>query len=162
MLTEKHHVEFSAVPPYSFEFTVHKPAGWWWSNPNEVFEKGTLWTTARLNSQLYGLRLNSTGNSRKPRVNCVIFSEKKLSEQEKDGVTRTVERALGVKEDICEFYAMTTKDKILKQTVEDMPGMRTVAWPELFPALILAVTLQMAPGERNLTRPETQSLSLSE
>jgi 3-methyladenine DNA glycosylase/8-oxoguanine DNA glycosylase len=60
-----------------------------------------------------------------------------------------LERALGVKEDIREFYAMACKDEILRQTVDDLYGMRTVAWPELFPALILAVTLQMAPMKRS-------------
>jgi DNA-3-methyladenine glycosylase II len=44
---------------------------------------------------------------------------------------------------------MATKDPILNQTVKDLCGMRTVAWPELFPALILAVTLQMAPMKRS-------------
>jgi hypothetical protein len=38
MLTEKHYFGFRGVPPYSFELTVHKPAGWWWSTPNKVFE----------------------------------------------------------------------------------------------------------------------------
>ncbi len=68
---------------------------------------------------------------------------------EKEYVSRTIERALGVKEDIREFYAMACKDEILRQTVEDLKGMRTVAWPELFPALILAVTLQMASMKRS-------------
>ena len=149
MFTEKHHVEFSAVPPYSFELTVHKPAGWWWSTPNEVFQNGILWTTARLNSRLYGLRLNATGSSRKPAVSCAIFSDKCMGNQEKDSVKHTVERALGVKEDVNEFYAIASKDKILHQTVEDLCGMRAMAWPELFPALILAVTLQMATMKRS-------------
>ncbi|MCW4047756.1 MAG: hypothetical protein NWE99_09415 [Candidatus Bathyarchaeota archaeon] len=33
--------------------------------------------------------------------------------------------------------------------VKDLYGMHTVGWPELFPALILAVTLQMAPMKRS-------------
>jgi 3-methyladenine DNA glycosylase/8-oxoguanine DNA glycosylase len=149
MFTEKHHVEFSAVPPYNFELTVHKPAGWWWSTPNEVFQNGILWTTARLNSRLYGFRLNAAGNMRKPVVSCAIFSNRSMNSQEKDDITQTVERALGVKEDLSEFYVMTSKDKILRELVKDLYGMRTMAWPELFPALILAVTLQMAPMKRS-------------
>jgi hypothetical protein len=35
---EAYSVEFEPVPPYSFELTVHKPAGWSWSAPDEVFE----------------------------------------------------------------------------------------------------------------------------
>jgi 3-methyladenine DNA glycosylase/8-oxoguanine DNA glycosylase len=149
MFTEKHRVEFSAVPPYNFELTVHKPAGWWWSTPNEVFQNGVLWTTARLNSLLYGLRLNATGNIRKPAVSCAIFSSRSMNSQEKDDITQTLERALGVKEDLSEFYVMASKDKILRELVKDLFGMRTMAWPELFPALVLGVTLQMAPVKRS-------------
>jgi DNA-3-methyladenine glycosylase II len=149
MFTEKHRVEFSAVSPYNFELTVHKPAGWWWSTPNEVFQNDVLWTTARLNSRLYGLRLNATGNIRKPAVSCSIFSSRSMNSQEKDGITQTLERALGVKEDVSEFYVMAGKDKILRELVKDLFGMRTMAWPELFPALVLAVTLQMAPMKRS-------------
>jgi len=149
LFTEKHHAEFAAIPPYSFALSVRKPAGWWWSTPTEVFENNTLWTTARLENRLYGLRLQGTGTSRKPVVACTVFSDKTLNETEKDYVSRTLERALGVKEDLRDFYSMACKDDILRKTVDDLHGMRTVAWPELFPALILAVTLQMAPMKRS-------------
>jgi DNA-3-methyladenine glycosylase II len=149
MFTEKHRIEFSALPPYNFELTVHKPAGWWWSTPNEVFQNGILWTTVRTNSRLYGLRLNAAGNIRERAVSCHIFSSRSMNSQEKDDITQTVERALGVKEDLSEFYVMASKDRILRELVKDLFGMRTIAWPELFPALILAVTLQMAPMKRS-------------
>jgi DNA-3-methyladenine glycosylase II len=149
LFREKHRFEFSAIQPYNFELTIHKPAGWWWSTPNEVFQDGVLWTTARLNSRLFGLRLEAAGTSRKPSVCCVAFSDSRMSDEEKENVTHAVERGLGVKEDINEFYKIAEKDKILRQSAEDLCGMRTVAWPELFPALILAVTLQMAPLKRS-------------
>jgi DNA-3-methyladenine glycosylase II len=149
VFTEKYNVEFSAVPPYSFELTVHKPAGWWWSTPNEVFKDGVLWTTARFDSRLCGLRLNSTGTLGKPKVHCTVFSDKNLDAQEKENVSNTIKRALRVEEDLSEFYMMAQKDKILRQPAEDLYGMRTPAWPELFPVLILAVTLQMAPMKRS-------------
>jgi len=142
--------EFEAVPPYCFDLTVHKPAGWWWSTPNEVFQKRVLWTTVRVDSCLYGLRLRAAESSRKRQiVSCTVYSDKKLSGLEKDSLASNVERALGVKEDINEFYLIGRRDKILQHTIDDLWGMRTVAWPELFPALILAVTLQMAPMKRS-------------
>jgi DNA-3-methyladenine glycosylase II len=149
VFTEKHRVEFNAIAPYSFELTVHKPAGWWWSTPNEIFEDGVLWTTARLNSRLYGLRLEVEGSSRSPMVRCIVFSSKTMTDPEKDSVTDTVKRALGVEENLSEFYTLARKDSILRQTVENLCGMRTLDWPDLFPALTLAVTLQMAPMKRS-------------
>ncbi len=58
-------------------------------------------------------------------------------------------RALKTEEDLHPFYALAEKDDILSGVVKDLYGMHTVGWPELFPALILAVTLQMAPMKRS-------------
>lgn len=149
MFTEKHHIEFSAVPPYNFELSVHKPAGWWWSTPNEVFQNGVLWATTRPDSRLFGLKLAAAGTSRKPKICCSVFSDKKMSNQDRDNVTDRVKRSLGGEENINEFYKIALKDKILRETVRDLYEMRAMAWPELFPALILAVTLQMAPMKRS-------------
>jgi len=60
-----------------------------------------------------------------------------------------LKRALKTEEDLCEFYELAKKDDILEGVVKDLCGMHTVGWPELFPALILAVTLQMAPMKRS-------------
>jgi hypothetical protein len=49
---EAYRAELDAVPPYSFELTVHKPAGWWWSTPDEVFENGICWTVTRFKDAL--------------------------------------------------------------------------------------------------------------
>jgi len=58
-------------------------------------------------------------------------------------------RALRTDEDLTDFYTLAEKDDILRQTARELCGMHTVAWPELFPALVLAVTLQMAPMKRS-------------
>jgi len=146
---EAHRVEFEAASPFNFEFTVHKPAGWWWSTPNEIFEDGVLWTAARFDHKLLGLKLCSKGTLRKPCVKCQVFAPERLSDEEKANVTSTVKRALRVEEDLREFYALARKDTILRDVVKDLCGMRTVSWPDLLPALILAVTLQMAPMKRS-------------
>ena len=148
-LKEAYSIEIEATPPFNFELTVHKPAGWWWSTPDETFEKDTLWTVARFKNALIGLKLKSLGTIEKPRIRCTIFSKAKISKTEAQDITRTVKRALNTEQDITEFYKLAQKDKILNAAVKDLYGMRTVAWPELFPALILAVTLQMAPLKRS-------------
>jgi DNA-3-methyladenine glycosylase II len=147
-LKESYSVEVEAVPPYNFELTVHKPAGWWWSTPDEVFEDATCWTATRFGNTLLGLRLKFMGTLEKPRVQCTAFSKSALSRRDKQDITHMIKRALRTEEDITEFYKLARKDEILSDVVNDLYGMRTVAWPELFPALILAVTLQMAPMKR--------------
>ena len=149
MYKEAHRVEFEAASPFNFELTVHKPAGWWWSTPNEIFKDGVLWTTARFDSKLLGFKLSSKGTLRKTCVQCRVFAPERLSDEEKANVTSTVKRALRVEEELREFYALARKDMILRDVVKDLCGMRTVSWPDLLPALILAVTLQMAPMKRS-------------
>lgn len=148
-LKEAFSTEIKAVPPYNFLLTVHKPAGWWWSTPDETYEKDTLWMLTRFKNTLIGLKLKSLGTLEKPRIRCTIFSKEKIGKTETQDITRTVKRALNTEENITEFYKLAQKDKILNQTVQDLYGMRTVAWPELFPALILVITLQMAPLKRS-------------
>jgi DNA-3-methyladenine glycosylase II len=148
-LKETYSIEVEAVPPYSFELTLRKPAGWWWSTPDENFKNNTCWTLTRFNNELLGLKLQSKGTLQKPRILCTVFSKNKLGASEKENVTRMVKRALKTEEDLNEFYKLATQDKILNTVVKDLYGMHTVGWPELFPALILAVTLQMAPMKRS-------------
>lgn len=137
------------VSPYSFELTIHKPAGWWWSTPDEKFEKGTLWAATRFDKKPLGLKLTQHGTTSKPEIECTVFSQRRLDEPTQLKLERMLRRALQIEDDLAEFYELAARDKILRDVAVDLCGMHTVAWPELFPALILAVTLQMAPMKRS-------------
>ncbi len=63
-----HEFEMGAIPPYSFELTVNKPAGWWWATPNEIYDKCTLWTATRFRDKLIGVKLWNLGTLGKPRM----------------------------------------------------------------------------------------------
>ena len=147
--TEAFSVEFEPISPFSFELTMRKPAGWWWSIPDEICENNTFWTAARFNLELIGLRLRSLGNIQKPKIGCTVFSKSALDASQRSGIIAMLKRALKTEEDLADFYHLAEKDSILSGTVKDLYGMHTVGWPELFPALILAVTLQMAPMKRS-------------
>jgi N-glycosylase/DNA lyase len=148
-LKEAFTVELEAVPPYNFELTLRKPAGWYWSTPEEKCETGTCWSATRFNGELLGLKLDSKGTVRKPLIHCTVYSRLKLDDSGKQSVTRMLKRALKVEEDMKGFYKLSQKDSILQGVVKDLYGMHTIGWPELFPALILAVSLQMAPMKRS-------------
>ena len=148
-LKDMFNVEFEAIPPYNFELTLRKPAGWYWSTPEEIFEEGTCWSTTRFKGELLGLKLCYVGTARKPRIRCQIYSQTKLNDSDRQTITLTLKRALKVEEDLKGFYELSQNDDILQGVVKDLYGMHTIGWPELFPALILAVTLQMAPMKRS-------------
>jgi 3-methyladenine DNA glycosylase/8-oxoguanine DNA glycosylase len=137
------------VPPYSFKLTLRKPAGWYWSTPQENCEKATCWSATRWNGELLGIKLESLGNVQKPNIRCTVYSHAKLDESQKQPITSMLSRALKVEEDLKAFYELSRKDPILQGVIKDLYGMHTIGWPELFPALILAVSLQMAPMKRS-------------
>lgn len=148
-LKEEFTVEFEAASPYSFELTLRKPAGWYWSTPEETYEAGTCWSATRFNDELLGIKLCSLGTIRKPQIRCTIYSKTKVDDSSKQSILRMLKRALKVEEDLTGFYNLSQSDDILRDVVEDLYGMHTIGWPELFPALILAVSLQMAPMKRS-------------
>jgi hypothetical protein len=148
-LKEKFSVDLEAIPPYSFELTLRKPAGWYWSTPQENCEKNTCWSVTRFEGELLGLKLRSKGTFWKPQIQCDIYSLIKLGDSSRQAITQMLKRSLKAEEDLTGFYELSQKDDILEGVAKDLYGMHTIGWPELFPALILAVSLQMAPLKRS-------------
>ena len=143
-------LELRPVPPYNFTLTIHKPGGWPLFTPSEIFEQGTIWTAMRTPSEeTIGLKLNSRGTIQNPRIICTVYSRGKLNPQAKEDLSETISWSLNVKEDITQFYALAKTDPLVKILVRDLYGMRNTKQPDLFPRLILAVTLQMAPISRS-------------
>jgi DNA-3-methyladenine glycosylase II len=143
-------LRLEAVPPYDFVLTVHKPAGWSLLTPFEVFSKGTLWTAMRTPvGDMFGLKLKSLGTVEEPEISCRAYSDRKLRDDEKKELRETLEWMLNLKEDITEFYALAEHDMLVNALVKDLYGMRHTRQPDIFPRVILAVTLQMAPISRS-------------
>jgi len=143
--------ELDAIPPYSFELTVHNPAGWHWNNLLEVYEKGKIRTALHLSSEKpVGLRLESLGSPRKPKILAQFFSSEKLTNKEENEALELVERGAGLKENLMEFYEMGKNDAVLRHTISNLYGMRRgmTLSPHIFNSATLAVTLQNAPMNR--------------
>ena len=138
------------VPPYDFALTVNKPAGWSLLSPFEIFEKGVLWTAMRMPSgKAFGLKLRSLGTVEKPEISCETYSRRKLGSIERRELLKTAAWTLNISEDISQFYALAEHDPLVKALVKDLYGMRNTRQPDIFPRLILALTLQMAPISRS-------------
>jgi DNA-3-methyladenine glycosylase II len=149
-LTRSTILRLKPVPPYDFALTVHKPAGWSLLTPFEIFEKGVLWTAMRMPSgKVFGLKLRSLGTVEKPDIRCDTYSRRKLGSSERRELLETVAWTLNLSEDISQFYALAEHDSLIKVLVKDLYGMRNTKQPDIFPRLILAVTLQMAPISRS-------------
>jgi DNA-3-methyladenine glycosylase II len=141
----------SALPPYDLTLTVHKPAGWSFLTPFEIFEDSTLWSAMRMTSgEKIGLKMRPLGTVRKPEILCTVYSREKLKDKERGKLKDTVAWMLSAEENIKPFYALEEYDPLVKTLVADLYGMRRTNRPDIFPTLVLAVTLQMAPITRSL------------
>jgi len=143
--------EFYGIAPYSFELTVHSPAGWHWNNPLEIYHKGKIWAALHLSSNKpIGLRLESLGSIENPKVLAKFFSYQKLTKKEENEAIELVEQGTGLREDITEFYEAVEKDSVLKHSIRNLYGMRRglPLSENIFNSAILAVTLQNAPINR--------------
>ncbi|MDA4122715.1 MAG: hypothetical protein OK456_05980 [Thaumarchaeota archaeon] len=132
------------LPPFSFQLTVKKPAGWDLFTPDEVYDDGKLWTAVRLRSWPVGLKIVSAGTIGRPVLQVSAYAKSEMSKAEKQELRETIAVCLGAGQDLREFYAFAEKDPILKHVIETLYGMHDTQTVSLFNSVILAICLQMA------------------
>ena len=92
--------EIKPIPPYDFNLTIRKPAGWPLFTPLEVYDNNTLWTAVHLNGTLAGLRLTSTGTTKNPHIEAKIFLESKLPEESFEKIKKALIHSIGADDDL--------------------------------------------------------------
>jgi 3-methyladenine DNA glycosylase/8-oxoguanine DNA glycosylase len=137
--------EVSIPEPFDFDLTVAKPAGWSWSSPGEIYEKGYIWAGIYVDQDAAGLKLQQ----RDDHIHMEVYSNKKLADRQLDYIYRAVEHGLGKDLDMEAFYRFAARDSILKKTLQDLHGMRPSRMDDLFGRVILAISLQMAQLKRS-------------
>ena len=145
---------FAPRPPYSFALTVHKPAGWHWLTPGEAWDDATatLYTGLRLDSgRAVGLKAWSAGSVARPRIVVEAFAARALAASERRALRHNLRQALDVDTDITGFVRFASRDAVLRRIERPLHGMHEGYWGAgLWPLLLLAVTLQMAPIKRSM------------
>lgn len=140
-------LSINVPPPFSFELTVKKPAGWHWGTPDELFEDGTLFTAMRLPGfKLVGLK---AWEQEPGRVRVETFSRARLSAADTESLTAMLEMGLGAHEDLDAFYALGRRDPLVRRLIKDLYGMRPGFLVDVFERCLLAITLQMTPLKRS-------------
>ncbi len=141
-------VRIRPIPPYNFDLTVRKPAGWPLFSPLEVSEGGVTWTATHLDGEIVGIRLSSRGTVNRPLLNAELFTKSAMPEVGRERLTALITHELGADEDLTEFYAMAEKDPFLRHAVEDLRGMHNTMTSTIFPDALLAILLQMTSTKR--------------
>lgn len=144
---------FVPKPPYSFALTVHKPAGWHWLTPGEVWDDTTetVFTALRLgDGRTIGIKARGVGDVVRPAVVVEAYAAQPLTLPARRELRNILRHALDVDADIRGFYRLAARDAVLKTRVRRLYGLREGYWSGLWPLLVLAVTLQMAPIKRSM------------
>jgi len=104
-----------------------------------------------LKGTLVGLRLNSCGTVETPRLIAKLYLKKSgLPNDSLETIRKSLVHSLGADDDLREFYAMASKDSILKYASSDLYGMHSTSTGDtVFPDAVLAILLQMAPLKRS-------------
>lgn len=142
-------LEIDPLPPFNFRLTVRKPAGWDLFTSGEIFEDETLWTGIRFEGRPVGLKIQSRGTLRRPRVAVAVYSGREMPEEAMERLRATLAVCLGADQDLKEFYEFARKDGILKHVVESLNGMHDTQGVSLFDSVILGICLQMARPKRS-------------
>lgn len=148
-LPKRFRVRLHPIPPYNFQLTVQKPAGWSLFTHFEVYEQGILWTAFHLDDTLVGLKLRSTGTTRRPLILIDVFTKRPCPQSQRAMIQEALAARLAVSEDLSGFYRMARRDPILPHTLANLYGMHDTGASHLFAAATLAVLLQMAPLKRS-------------
>ena len=137
------------VPPYSFELTMRKPAGWPLFSNFEVYENEVIWTSTHIMGELAGIRISNEGMTERPKLSAEIFLQRKPPPQKARNLKRTLEHDIGADEDLGPFYSLAKGDGILRHAIRDLHGMHNTSQDTIFPDASLSILLQMAPLKRS-------------
>ena len=146
-----HHFSFiiHPIPPYNFELTARKPAGWPLFTRGEIWQGGTLWTALHIGNELVGVKLHSEGTIERPQINTAVFLKESPDKSQMASIQNILTSKLDADANLSDFYMLAKKDLILKDTVKDLYGLHNTGFPTLFASATLAISLQMAPIARS-------------
>ncbi len=138
-LSHSFEYEIEPIPPYNFELTVRKPAGWPLFTPFEISEKRTMWTATHLHGVLVGIKLTSQGTTSQPKIKIELFLKNEMIPDKLEEIKESLVHNLGADGDLTQFYELARKDSILKYAVKDLYGMHSTSSSTIFPDALLAI-----------------------
>jgi DNA-3-methyladenine glycosylase II len=137
------------IPPYSFELTVRKPAGWPLFTPFEIYGGRTIRTATYIRRRLAGIKISSRGTTEHPKITARIFLENCPDPETLDKMKVSLAHSIGADSDLTEFYGIAHEDSILRHAIGDLYGMHSTGQSTIYPEAALAILLQMAPLKRS-------------
>jgi len=134
--------------PFNFDATVFKPSHY--PDPLKIYETGKYWFAMRLDSKIYGIKMESKGIVNKPRVQIAIFSKTKLSKNELKNIIDELNFRFEFQRDISEFFKKFKNNEILSPFLKRWYGMHNTCAQSLYGSLMIGVFLQNTVVRRSV------------
>jgi len=83
MLGNVFEFDLSPTPPFNFELTVKKPAGWSLFNAGEILDGNTFWTATRINGIVAGIKIVSKGTIDRPKLHLYVYTSVQTPQKKK-------------------------------------------------------------------------------
>ncbi|HRG68433.1 MAG TPA: hypothetical protein PLS73_06270 [Saprospiraceae bacterium] len=149
ILTKNCEVKLRFKKPFSFERTFYQPSHF--QSGLELFVKNKYYTGINLNNSVYGLKFLFVRNI----LTLFIYSEKKLSNGDKEKIIKEIYYRFSLLDDYSSFYDKYSNDKYLKKSIRDNYGKHFSSSYSLYEHLIISTLLQNTTVKRTVQMCET-------
>lgn len=149
-LVLKNKKEFFVFPssPFHFDGTFHKPSHYPYKLTD--WEAGKYWQVIRIGKRLFGLKIENTGETQKPKIKVFVFYDNKISESELEKIKEEIIWRFDLSADLKKFNKLAKSDKRFYPIFKKWLGMRNSSAHNLYELLIIAVLLQNATVRRTV------------
>jgi len=141
------------LPPFRLDYTVwvlrRRPDNIWDRWDGEAYRR-----VLSVDEKLLDIAVTQAGPPEKPELK-IDATGTRLKPDTESKLTAILERLLGLKIDLADFYRLAAKDPKLKPLAVSFRGMKPARYPSVFEALVNAITCQqftLTAGIRLLSR----------
>jgi len=106
------------------------------------YQDGKFWQVVRVDDGLILVTAKALGTVDDPKISVELRSDHKISEADKKNVRQTVSAILNLDLDLKPFYEHAKKERILRDIIRKLRGLKIPTTPTVFEALIDSITEQ--------------------
>ncbi|MBD3329545.1 hypothetical protein GF357_03560 [Candidatus Dojkabacteria bacterium] len=147
-LNQKATVQISPTQPFNFDATFFKPDHF--TTDDHIYKKGIRWQTVNWDGKKVGVKFTNTGTSESPQITMDVYSDSKLDSSYLNSLKDEIVYRYNLRLDLTAFYKKYRSNKVLRNAIKNLEGMRPGHPSSLYEYLIIGTVLQNALIKRSI------------
>lgn len=135
------------VAPFHFDGTFHKPDHF--TTNDHIWEPGIRWQTINWDGFPLGIKFANIGTVAEPKVEITLFAENDLNTKQTKEIITELSYRFNFNLDLADFYKKFSTNPFLKESINNLYGMRPGHPSSLYEYLIIGIILQNASIRRS-------------